>query len=259
MAFWILQTAIHEVEREVIAKILTEENIPFKNVKLRPFTHNVQGLPKNYRDMPIVPYGSVNLSMWGKKKGLKGVWWNDNLNFEVQRAVFGNHMLNGDSEIHPFGNIPHFEGERFIRPVDDGKAFTGEIIDTNNLVAWQDRIFYFKGDSPIAPETKVQVSTVKSIFREYRFFVVKGRMITGSMYNEDNKLIRRALDKQDDIVVDYAQKMIDIWSPDEVAVIDIAVLNDSLDMKIIEFNNPNASGLYKSDFRAYARAIESVL
>ena len=259
MAHWLLQTAIGEDDRVTIVKALNEENTPFTNVKLRPFTQDVQGLPPKYKEMPVVLYGSVNLAKWGKKKGLKGVWWNDNFNFEVQLNVFGNHMLNWDSEIHMFGAIPKYEGERFIRPVDDGKAFTGEIISSDNLVGWQDRIKYFSGDDQIHPSVKVQLSPVKSIFREYRFFVVNGKVVTGSMYNEDNKVIRRPLDKQDDDVVDYAQSMINIWQPDIVSVIDIAVLNDTYDMKIIEFNNANASGFYKSDMNKLVRAINEVL
>ena len=259
MAYWLLQTAIDERDREIITTALKAENTKWKNVKLRPFTQNVQGLPNNYKELPVVLYGSVNFARWGKKKNLPGVWWNDNFNFEVQREIFKEHMLNYDSEIHMWGNIPHFDGERFIRPVDDGKAFTGEIISSEKLVGWQDRIQYFSGDTQIPVTTKIQISPIKRIFREYRFFIVNKEVVTGSMYNEDNKLIRRPLESQDDAVVEFTQKMVDIWTPDIVSVIDIAVLEDTYDMKIIEFNNANASGIYRSDVRALVKAINEVL
>jgi hypothetical protein len=256
MAHWLVQTnGANEEDYRQIIQALKDENASWGNIKLRPFTNNVQGLPHKYREMPVVLLGTVNLSKWGKSKGLKGVWWNDNFNFEIQRNVFKDHMLNFESEIHNFGAIPKFDGERFIRPVDDGKAFTGEIIGSNNLVAWQDRIQYFNGGQ-LNASTLVQVSPIKSIFREYRFFVVNRVVVTGSMYNEDNKLIRRALDTQDDVVREYAQSMVNIWQPDTVFVIDIAVLNDTGDMKIVEFNNVNASGFYKSDIRSFVRAVD---
>lgn len=258
MAFWLLQTGIDENDRMDLEKAIKDENTEFKNVRIRPFTDNVIGLPHGYKEMPVTLYGSVNFARWGKKKGLRGVWWNDNFNFEVQRNVFGEHMLNFDSEIHPFGHIPKYDGERFIRPVDDGKAFTGEIIWYDKLFAWQDRLEYFNGNQ-VFPTTLCQVSPIKSIFREYRFFVVNGKVVTGSQYNEDNKLIRRVLEAQDDVVVEFTQKMINIWAPDIVSVIDIAILNDSYDMKIIEFNNANASGFYKADKQKYIRAVNSIL
>ena len=94
-------------------------------------------------------------------------------------------------------------------------------------------------------------------------FRLKGELqwLTGSLYNEDNKLIRRELKDEDEdvVVVEFAQTMVDIWSPDVVCVIDIAVLDDTYDMKIIEFYNANASGVYKSDVRALVRAINTIL
>lgn len=258
MAYWLVQTnGVNAVDYQRILQAFKDVNVPYKNVKLRPFTHNVQGLPNNWKQLPIVLLGTVNLSAWGKKKGIPGVWWNDNFNFEVQLKHYGNHMLNADSEIHPFGLIPQYEGERFIRPVDDGKAFTGEIVDYQKLFAWQERIRYLNSEQ-LTPSLPVQISSVKSIFREYRFFVVEGKIVTGSMYNEDNKLIRRALENQDKPVIKFAEEMINIWRPADVFVIDIAVLNEG-GLKIIEINNANASGFYESDIGAFIMEVNKIL
>jgi hypothetical protein len=165
-------------------------------------------------------------------------------------------MLNAASTLHPFGNIPRYDGERFIRPADDGKAFTGEIIAYEKLAAWQDRVTYFANDQ-LTPSTVVQVAPVVSIFREYRYFVVGGRVVTGSLYQEDNKFTRKPLTANDAPVTTFAQSVIDRWSPGRVCVVDVAVLNGSHDLKVIEFNNANASGLYAIDKRAYVDAVNA--
>jgi hypothetical protein len=259
MAYWLVQTNTGFVsDQNSLVAALKAENAAFKHVKCQPFTNNVQGLPPKYRTMPVTLFGSVNFIRWGQKKQLPGVWWNDNFSFTVQRAVYGDEMLNAEAEIHPFGGIPRFIGDRFIRPVDDGKAFAGDIIGSDRLVEWQDRIRYLNS-TQLLPQTPVLIAPIKSIFREYRFFVVGGRVVTGSLYNEDNKLIKRALSAQDDPAVAYAQRMVDQWKPDQAFVIDVAVLNDLETMKIIEFNNINACGLYAADVRALVRAVNELL
>lgn len=257
MAFWLLETSINETERQELAEAIVSDGASFKNVKRRPFTNEVQGLPSNYKHLPCVIYGTVNFVRWGMKKKIPGIWWNSNFNFEVQLPIFGEHMLNSDSEIHMFGSIPRYEGERFIRPVDDGKSFPGSIVSWEKLVGWQERLEYFNG-AEVKPTTLVQVSKYKHIHREYRFFAVDQKIITGSLYVQDGFLKKRGLIEEDDVVVNYAQEMISRWTPDRVTTIDICVLQNG-DMKIIEFNNANGAGLYGSDKHKFVKAINNIL
>ncbi len=263
MAFWLVQSnSYNDGDYQKIINAMKWTNSQFKSVSMRPFTNEVRGLPNNYKELPIVLLGTVNFAKWGQKKNLPGVWWNDNFNFEIQKNFYKDEMLNFDSEIHLFGDIPKYEGERFIRPVDDGKAFSGEIVSYNRLSAWQDSILYLNSKQ-LKPTTKVQLASVKSIFREYRLFMVNGRYVAGSMYFEDNKYIRKRMslnmiESTDDFIVEYAEDMANIWMPDKVFVMDIALLNDGT-MKIIEINNANASGLYESDVSSFIHAVNLIL
>lgn len=258
MAFWLIQSnAVNETDYNRIVTAMKLANASYKNVNLRPFTNEVRGLPNNYKTLPVVLLGSVNFSVWGRKKNIPGVWWNDNFNFEVQKPIYKDNLLNYDSEIHMFGDIPKYEGERFIRPVDDGKAFSGEIVAYDKLAGWQDAIQYLNSKQ-LKPSTKVQVSSVKSIFREFRLFFVDGKVVTGSMYFEDNKYIRKRIIMRDDAVIQYAESMAKIWTPDRVFVMDIALMNDGT-MKIIEINNANASGFYDSDIEQFIRAVDKIM
>jgi hypothetical protein len=67
MAYWLIQTnAAGQEDYLKTIQALKDENAEWCNVKLRPFTQNVQRLPKGYKELPVVPLGSVNLAKWGR-------------------------------------------------------------------------------------------------------------------------------------------------------------------------------------------------
>ncbi len=59
-----------------------------------------------------------------------------------------------------------------------------------------------------------------------------------------------------DEVIEFAYQAINKWSPDIAYVLDIAVTNEGL--KIIEINNINSSGFYKSDIEKIVTAINNL-
>lgn len=261
MAYWLVQSNLINQEDYIeIVKAMKACKAKWRSVKCKPFSKEVLRLPDKYRELPICILGSVNLSKWGKEKSLPGVWWNDNFNFVVQKSIYKEHMLNYDSIVCRLGDVEPYKGERFIRPVDDGKAFTGEIIDNNCFVEWQERIQQFNTDDQVNPSTMVMVSSVKDIYREYRFFIVDGKVVTGSLYNEDDRRIRREVDftDVDMAVTNFVNDRIKEWVPDRVFVIDIAVLRNG-DTKVIEINNANGSGFYKCNIGEFIRAVDKIL
>ena len=46
-------------------------------------------------------------------------------------------------------------------------------------------------------------------------------------------------------IVEYAQRMVDVWQPAKAFVIDVAETNEGL--KVIEINNINSAGFYEAD------------
>lgn len=114
--------------------------------------------------------GSYAMRHYARKRGWNpGVFDLDPYDFEVQRANWGEAMLNFDSEIVPFGNV-QFDGERFIRPVDDTKAFTGAVFEGDEFAQWQHRAVTLGEDigSSLTSETRVRVSSPKPIWQEVR-------------------------------------------------------------------------------------------
>ena len=92
----------------------------------------------------------------------------------------------------------------------------------------------------------------KRIYREYRFFVVNGKVVTGSQYRVGLRVFSTECNEKD--VIRYAQKMVDLWSPDVGYVLDIADTPEGF--KVIEVNCLNASGFYACDMGKVVFALE---
>jgi len=89
---------------------------------------------------------------------------------------------------------------------------------------------------------------------ETRFFVVDGKIVTGSLYKRGNKVIYDS--NIDPDVQKFAQEMVDFWQPNRAFVIDIALTPDGC--KIVEINNINSSGFYASNVNKIIDAIEGM-
>ena len=175
-------------------------------------------------------------------------------------------MLNDESIITTWGDISKLNKENsdlgiFIRPCNDGKLFSGEITTWKNLKQWIDkieqmRIVFSLGKSEAIPnDTKILIAPLQKIYKEYRFFVVDKKVITGSLYKEGTRVIARKCIDTD--VINFAQKMVNIWQPIEAFVIDIARTPGGL--KVVEINCLNASGFYACDMSLVIMALEEMV
>lgn len=138
----------------------------------------------------------------------------------------------------------------FIKPYTE-KFFTGAVIseaaDFNKL---QLATSFIDDEA----EELVRVSDVFNIETEIRFYVIGGKVISGSAYKVSG------IPKQYQVTYGHdawqvCQKMIDQYgSIDDAFVIDFGLVEGST-WKIIELNNINSSGLYKIDTDAFVRAL----
>ena len=95
------------------------------------------------------------------------------------------------------------------------------------------------------------VSPVKPIYREYRLFIVKHKVVTGSVYRIGGRA--EISPDVEAYVLDYARTVMQRWMPAESCVMDLALTEHGL--KVIEFNNINSSGFYACDVPKYVDAI----
>jgi hypothetical protein len=145
----------------------------------------------------------------------------------------------------------------FVRPVNDGKSFAGMVTTWLELYAWEQQLHAidYEGNSQttIRPDDEIVISEAKEIQAEYRFFVVDGKVITGSQYKLGDRVIYSNMVDED--VYDYAQKMVNMWSPNRAFALDICRANDRF--YVLEINAINSAGFYHCDMGKLIHALET--
>lgn len=264
---WIIQNNLHkEAGHELLVNSIKKRKIPYDIVDVIPFEHKLKQdiNPTN----PCIAIGSWTLGTIAKNKGWNpGVYINENFTYEIYIKHWGNKMLNYDGIVTTFGE-PKFPSEFikektdkiFVRPCDDGKVFSGQINTFEQLIQWKTKVkqmmqkFELGKNEGIQPDKKILIAPVKEIFNEYRFFIVDGKVITGSAY-KCGEVVKSSLciDKNP---TEFAQKMTDIWQPDKAFVMDICSTIEGY--KIIEINSLNSSGFYLCDMDKVVEALEEM-
>ncbi len=168
--------------------------------------------------------GSYPLTRYAHEKSPGSVFSLEKYNFEDFMKIFGSeNFVNSNCQIVHSKDINWIEEEYFVRPVDDTKAFNGGIYNKNTL--------QYNGE--------VIVANLKHIRREYRFFVIDGKIVGKSLYKVNGSL-------EESEIVDcgaenFALEMIKKFN-EPGFVIDIADVEGTY--KIMELNCFNASGFY---------------
>ncbi|MFA5404529.1 MAG: ATP-grasp domain-containing protein [Ignavibacteria bacterium] len=144
----------------------------------------------------------------------------------------------------------------FIKPNEDTKAFTAEILTRDAFFVFKHKVLQIGDDfSTVTKDTKVVIASPKEISAEYRFFVVDGEVITQSLYKSGGTVYYSPM--VDEYIIEFAQKMVDTYQPDRAFVLDVAITPEGL--KVIEVNSINSSGMYAIDVQKMIFAIEEML
>lgn len=248
---WVIQNNLFN-ERGItdLLSVLEYQRRNVTLVEVIPFSHELVPVPEVQN--PIVVMGSTTLVKIAQTYGwAPGVWFNDNFRFEAWFRHYGQDLLNADSVVCRFEDVA-FEGSVFIRPCEDLKQFAGSIVDDDEFSKWREKVLAY-GDT-LNADTMVTYAPVKTIYSEYRFFVVKGEVVTGSRYKLGNRVLPSP-DVDPEVLV-YVKRMVQQWQPDEAFVIDIAMTDAG--PKVIEINNLNSSGFYAIDVGTLISSIERV-
>jgi hypothetical protein len=151
-------------------------------------------------------------------------------------------LLNNKANYYPVKNNLglSFSKDMFIKPSRDQKAFNPGILEAGTTVESFIKSQHYE---EFFLDEVLIVAPVKEIYSEYRFFVVDGSVITGSMYKMNGKL----LIKEDvpPLILDCAKDYAKLYHPDKVFTMDLADTPEGI--KIVEYNCWNASGLYATD------------
>ena len=227
------------------------EGLPHRFVGLIPFSREITS------DEPIdgldhIPYGSTSFVEETYRRGWKG------LSFDIERFSYGtacanrHDMLNEGRILPAKDMVTYLSGIEeeivFMRPSHDLKQFTGSVYERQEAIEFLKDAMEFGGSGSykIDPDFLILVSSPKNILIEWRWYVVGGKIIDGSMYRRKGQLHKEHA--TDESLYAAAQALAYQWLPDACCVMDTALL-DSGETKVVEFNCINGSGFYDHDIK----------
>ena len=229
--------------------------IPYSMHKVIPVAGDLEPEPRPVGNK-VICMGSYAMRRAARKHGWNpGVFDLEPFDFETQLEHWGDALLNADSIVAPFADI-RFTGERFVRPADDTKPFTGAVFTSEEFRQWQHRIVVLEENlgTSLTGRTMVQVSSPKAIQQEVRCWIVEGRVITSSIYRIGQRV--HYSDRVDRRFIAFAEKLAQHWSPLKAYCLDVCETLEGL--KVVEINTINSAGFYAADMQKLVLALDDL-
>lgn len=265
--YWVIQNNIYEEENyKHLIETVERFNIPYCTVKAVPFSGGIiDPQPVIPAGMDVIVMGSYSLARHARERGWRPGAFIENLDFEIQVKHWGDHMLNADAKIYPWGDIPFQYEPFFIRPTLDTKTYTGLVVDWGEYERWRDSLRRLpETNDPVNDPLSISVHTIneptmvckkKEIYSETRTWVIDSKVVTCSGYKLGQTIKRyTSPDQVDQRIVDFANARAQEWSPNRAYVLDVAETADGL--KIGEVNNLNSAGWYRCDMQKLITSLE---
>lgn len=258
---WIVQeNLINPATRDELLRLLTARGTPYTLARLKPI-FNV--LDNEVADPvgPVFVYGSTGLGEVSKARGWAPGYFDENLDYSMMLREFGRLALNHDAICLPLGMLSRERMSNppedfFIRPVHDNKSFAGCTMNWAELAKFQAGVESVADhpDVTLRLRDRVVLAPLKDIDEEYRFFVIGGRVVTGSRY-KDSGVVRSSTEIPAHIAT-FAQRCVEHWSPNAAYTLDLADTDEG--PKVLEQNSANASGEYGCDLGAIVDAVNAL-
>jgi hypothetical protein len=269
MHYIIQENIFKESHYNILIDTMEKLKLSYQVVRVFPFVDKVVDLndiPEdndfNLDELPevkanttekIFTFGAVKMArLCAQKNWQPGSLLDANHDFEVYSKFYKENLLNYDSIITSAGSHIDFNDEKkFIRPTKDTKSFTGKVFKQED---WEQLIHVnFKNrDSLLNKTTTIQVSSVKEIYKEIRFWVIGGKVITGSQYAIGGKVEYNEWFEPE--ALEYAQKMVDIYQMADAFVIDVCLTDSG--WRIVECNCINCAGFYLCNMQKMVMELE---
>lgn len=147
----------------------------------------------------------------------------------------------------------------FIRPSNGYKSFPGQTLPYKNFE--QEFDILTKSYGGLEMDTLVVVSPAREIDEEYRFIVVDGKVVSGSLYMDKHNRSkweayynRGCEDKE---AWAFAEKMAKIYQPDKAFTLDVCKLPNG-EYKLIEVNSFCCGSMYGNDYDKVVEAVNKL-
>lgn len=212
-------------------------------------------------NVPVVCYGSLNACQYiiRRTDWQPGAWCNyDVLSCRSYYAHWGKYLLQEEYAMMPLVEVIRrkdwvyknfaVDSKVFIRPDDNAKSFTGEVVHFDLFEKWYRQASLY--DPPASCLTIV--SKPANIKAEYRLVIADRKPITGSVYKPT------MLAGCSDQVWAFAEEVANScdFNPHPIYVMDIAETDKGC--KVIEMGSVNGAGLYACDLKIIVEKMSEI-
>lgn len=253
---WIVQdNLIAENTRQQLLQLLDARGVARTTVKLVPFFHALAGPAPDVAG-PVFVYGSTGLGYVAKQRGWQPGYFDQNLDYELMLNRYGSLALNAGAVCAPLGDIQPGWARFFVRPVEDNKSFAGMVMTQDEFATFRSNVAALSEEQDVTLRLvdRIVAAPLTRIEAEYRFFVIAGRVVTGSCYKVGDQV--QSSPRVPEAVQAFAQSCVDHWHPNAAFTIDIAETPEGL--RVIELNSANSAGFYACDVGAIIDAVSQL-
>jgi len=248
MKYLIQDSLYKEFHEERLIHTLNRMGLEYEMFSLQYFVDDIE-VKTDRTDVMV--FGAVKAAHLAKKyKWNPGSFYNENHDYIVYSKYYKENMLNWDSKIQKASDTIDIDGPFFARPTGDTKLFKGKAYE--NVEEWNNDASYFLTNNPNSKDELIQVDPLQNILQEIRCFIVKGKVITASMYKLGNVVLYKEC--MDDDIIEYANNMASIYQPADAFVMDICRTDNGV--KIVECNCINCAGFYDIDMQKLIVSLE---
>ena len=181
---------------------------------------------------------------------------------------FGDYLLNSNYIMMGLNDVARNQSKLydmflgnglFIRPSDGFKSFPGQMLHWDGFRTELSTLI--KSYGGLDTDTLCVLSPEQDIEEEYRFIVVNGAVVSGSMYSDSNSR-RKMIAYYDKIcenknALNFAECMAKIYQPDPVYSLDVCRLSTG-EYKMVEANSFCCGSLYGNDYRKVVDAVNEL-
>jgi hypothetical protein len=251
---WLIEQNIYDRETEFLAELQKQEYIyqQTKYLNFRP-----QAAHQYFSSDDCVLFmGTLNLGRdILRTSWISGAYMDEkNLRCSSYYTYFGQYLLNNKYFILSLGELlrrkteirEYFksDGDLFVRPESNMKSFRAGVFNLNILNTMQSLGSELKRDET----TLVLVSGKRAITKEWRFFVYKNQIITGSLYLVGEERVDETI--RGGYLENYLSEVFKevSWYPESVYTIDICESEGEL--YVLELGSFSCAGEYACDLSA---------
>lgn len=254
---WIIQNnLIAENDLKQVQKACVDIGSEFEEIIVIPFSKEIPEFTKD--DKINIYYGATTLmyNIYHQFNKPKGLFFDEQtFSMENYLKVWGEHMLSSEAKNTTFKefwkeNHPD-DSLWFVRPDADDKSFNGEVRSFSEIKSFIEKAM--KVDNVILTEdTKIIVGPPYNIEKEWRNYIVDGKVVTSSLYRKNFRLNKNRYDAPEEMIK-FVEDRCKEYMPHKIFAMDIALCGG--DYYIIECGCLNSVGLYASDVYEIVKSV----